>query len=196
MSVRTSATRCPCVRTGSAPTQRDPTSAPVCRALWPPPNRTSASQRSRRLGSGRRKTETVTVGALASPAPLRRSPYTLHSPFCPFSPQGPGTKPPTVTLKRPNSFPCIQTHTQKHTLAFSTKHSHIPPQTHSRGPRIQCSECMTWDLVFTRYPFALKGFCGLIFFYSVTPGNLIYRYIFHIIFSVTSFFVVLFISST
>lgn len=42
----------------------------------------------------------------------------------------------------------------------------------------------------------LKGILWTDLFYSVTPGNLICRYIFHMIFSVTFYFVVLFISFT
>lgn len=122
-----------------------------------------------------------------SPAPSK---ITLHPSA--LSPQGPGTKPPTVKLRRPNSFPYIHKHihTKAHTLAFSTEHIQIP-LIHIQEDQELCSECITWDLVFTRYPFALKGFCGLIFFYSVTPGNFICRYIFHIIFC---HFFVLFIS--
>lgn len=44
------------------------------------------------------------------------------------------------------------------------------PHHDTREDQEWCSECITWDLVLTRYPFALKGFCGLIFLYPVTPG--------------------------
>lgn len=68
-SARTSATRCRCARTESAPTPRARTSAPACRASWPRPNHTSASRPSRRLSSPRRETESMTVGAPAFPSP-------------------------------------------------------------------------------------------------------------------------------
>lgn len=186
-SVRTSATRCPCVRTGSAPTRRDRTSAPVCRASWPLPSHTSASRRSRCRSSRRQKTETVT-----SPAPPQRSPYNPPTPppsLCPFPPRGPGTKPPTVTLRRPNSFPYItHTHAQTQTRTYEKAHTHAfrSPYTHSRGPgNVQWMYYMGFSI--HQISICLKGILWTDFclFSKTPPGNLICRYIFHIIFSVT-----------
>lgn len=58
-------------------------------------------------------------------------------PLCPF-PQGPGTKLPTVTPKRPNLFPCIQTqtHTLKHTHSHSAQHILIAPSYRFKRTRV------------------------------------------------------------
>lgn len=45
------------------------------------------------------------------------------TPLCP-SPRGPGTKPPTVTLRRPNSFPYTHTYKQKRTQNTFISPSH------------------------------------------------------------------------
>lgn len=41
---------------------------------------------------------------------------------------------------------------------------HYIPLTHIQEDQELCSECITWDLAFSKYPFALKGFCGLFLF--------------------------------
>lgn len=60
------------------------------------------------------------------------------------------------------------THMQ-HAHAFRT-HADAPLHTHTPEDQELCSECITWDLLLTRYPFALKGFCGLTFLFS-NPGQ-------------------------
>lgn len=122
----------------------------------------------------------------AIPAPLK---ITLHPSA--LSPKG-------LALNLQQYRWDVQTLFPTHTYRHKRKHTYIAhmriqhrthsyPLIHIKEDQELCSECITWDLVFTRYPFALKGFCGLILFYSVTPGNLICRYIFHIFFSVTFF---------
>lgn len=123
-------------------------------------------------------------------------PHHHFTPLCPFFVYAPGTKPPTVMLKRPNLLPYVP-HTCTRATSIYTKYTHLlsehmqttPPPILPQEEEELCSECITWDLELTRYPFASKGLCGLTFvFHSVTPGNLTCRYIFHIIFSVTFFF--------
>lgn len=183
--MRISATRCPCVRTDSAPTQRDRTSAPVCRASWRRPSHTSASQRFQNLSWGRQETERVTVGALVSSALTK---ITLPTPPPALFPQGPGTKLPTVTLKRPNWFAFIQTHT--HTHSHSAQPVLIAPSYRFKRTRmVQWMYYMGFNV--HQISICLKGILWTDLFYSVTPGNLIFRCIFHFI-----VFVVLFISLT
>lgn len=58
------------------------------------------------------------------------------TPLCP-SHKGPGTKPPTVTLKRPILFPYTpHTIIQKHTYLYSAQNTPVSPHTHTRGPGI------------------------------------------------------------
>lgn len=182
--MRTSATKCLCVRTGSAQTQRDRTNAPACRASWPPPSHTNASRRSQSLGLGRQETEYVGV-----PASL------------PIFPPGLDSKPPTVMLKRPVSFPYIPhahilTHVHiENTHLHSAQDALYPPHTHSRGPGIvQWMYYMGFSIL--QISICLKGILWTFLFSKPRQFDMqIYIY-FHFIFSITFSFCVLFISFT
>ena len=149
------------------------------------------------------KTENWDSDFSRSPSEIALQPPPTPPPsLCPFPPRGPGTKPPTVTLRRPNSFPYItHTHAQTQTRTYEKAHTHAfrSPYTHSRGPgNVQWMYYMGFSI--HQISICLKGILWTDFclFSKTPPGNLICRYIFHIIFSVTFslFCVIYFIYTT